>query len=379
MKFRFHIGVATICAAALVLLATSSAPAQRSRRELIKATMPVVVMVVAADIVGGRIKPVSSGSGTIVGPDGSVLTNHHVLHNAKTGKLHDLFIIGRFQRSDREPRFVCAGKPSRGILKPNLDLALLKCDLDMNGRPWQPSQWPSIPVGRSEDVVPGEQVWVLGYPNVGGSTIHVTAGLVSGWTGEKGGGGSRAYMKTDAAITHGNSGGTAIDSEGRFIGVPTAFRVTTEITGGNLATVGKVGLIRPVEHARDLLAAAQKGWAPKDGAAPPEKADPGVTVRGKVVDAGNGKPVFGASVIVFKPGLKAGAIDVTKLEEQALAWGQTNAAGEFSVGQPVPRSKTYSVAVIARGYQPRAIDAALVVPANAPQVFEPWGDIRLER
>ena len=374
-----RLGLACALVASVALIGSTAYSDQR-RKQLIKTTMPAVVMVVAAKIDAGRLKPVSSGSGTIVASDGSIITNHHVLKDAKNGKLHDIFLIGRFQRADREPQFLCAGKPSRGVLKPELDLALLKCDLDMNGRPWKPTQWPTIPIGRSEDVVPGEQVWVLGYPNVGGSTIHVTAGLVSGWQGEQGGAGSRAFMKTDAAITHGNSGGTAIDDQGNFIGVPTAFRVTTEMTGGAVATVGKVGLIRPVEHARDLLALVQRGWTPADGTAAvaPSQAT-GVTIRGKVVDSANGQPVFGAFVIVFRPGLKAKEIDNKRLEEQALAWGQTNAAGEFSLQKQVPRGGAYTVAIIARGFQPRAVEDGLKVPADAPQLFEPWPQIRLER
>lgn len=354
-----------------------AAHSDRQHKKVIKSTMPAVVMVVAAKVEGGRIKPVSSGSGTIISADGAILTNHHVLKDAKSGRLHDVFAIGRFQRADREPQFICAGKPSRGVLKPEVDLAMIKCDLDMHGRPWQPSGWPTIPVGRSEDVVPGQQVWVLGYPNVGGNTINVTAGLVSGWTGERGGAGSRAFMKTDAAITHGNSGGTAIDDEGNFIGIPTAFRVTTEMTGGSIATVGKVGLIRPVEHARDLVELSNQGW--KAGDEPPKNASPAVTVRGKVVDAGSGKPIFGAFVIVFRPGIDAAELEPEKLLEQALAWGQSNAAGEFTVGKPIPRNQTYTIAIIASGYQARSIDGALTIPANAPQLYEPWPTIRLQR
>jgi hypothetical protein len=364
---------------AAALLLARPGHSQQQRKEVIKNTMPAVVMVVAVDVDNGRLKPVSSGSGTIISNDGSILTNHHVLSDKKAGKLHDLFLIGRFQRADREPQFVCAGKPTRGVLKPKLDLALLKCDLDMNGRPWKPSGWPSIPVGRSEDVVPGQQVWVLGYPNVGGSTIHVTRGLVSGWTGEQGGANSRAYMKTDAAITHGNSGGTAVDDEGKFIGVPTAFRVTTEMTGGSVATVGKVGLIRPVEHARDLVTLASTGWTPAEGAKAPPTISAGVTVRGKIIDASSGQPVLAAVVVVFKAGIKVADINQKELEKQALSWGQSNAAGEFALQAPVPRGGKYSVAIIARGYRARALDEALAVPDNAPQIFEPWPTIRLER
>lgn len=377
-------------AAALALAAPLLRADERGGVEVIRATMPAVVMVIAVDVRDGRLVPVGAGSGTIVDPSGAVLTNHHLLHDAAGDRLHDLFVIGRFRAADREPEMVCAGSPSRGRLKPEVDLALLRCDLDMNGQSWLPEGWPTLPMRRLEqdDVVPGEQVWVLGYPNVGGGTIHVTAGLVSGWTGEHGGAGSRAFMKTDAAITHGNSGGTAIDEDGNFIGVPTAFRVTTSQHGQAIVTAGKVGLIRPLEHARDLIAAARKGFVPgaaeavadaEPAAAIPAPARAGVTVRSRVVDAANGRPVEGAFVIVFRAGIGAGELDTASLDDQALTSGQTDGDGVFRTTGPVPRGGRYTVAVIAPGYRPLAEDGALTVGDGAPDLFDPWGALRIER
>jgi S1-C subfamily serine protease len=373
------------------LLSPLDSQAELPRREIVKATMPAVVMVLAADIVDGRLQPVSSGSGTILSADGSVLTNYHVINNAEQARLHDLFVLGRFRRADEEPEFVCAGHPNAAKMKPNLDLALIKCSLDLNGRTYVPSGWPTIPVGRSEDLIPGEEVLVIGYPDVGGSTIHVTSGKISGWSGETGGAG-RAFIKTDAAITHGNSGGTAVSEIGELIGVPTAFRVTTEETGGSVATVGKVGLIRPIEHARDLVAVARKGWTPVEGdnavaiadAASSQKLQPaapaaGVWVYSRVVDAANGSPVRGAFVVVFKEHIDKDNLDLDALDEQALTYGQSNARGEVELMAPVPRGAAYMVAVVADGYHPMVEESVLVVTINTPERFDPWGEITLDR
>lgn len=378
--------------AAIVAL-TASLPliarAQRSRKEIIKATMPGVVLVIAARADGRRLRPVSSGSGTIVSADGSVLTNHHVIYDAKAGKLHDLFVIGRFRAADREPELVCVGRPDRGRLKPEVDLALLKCDRDMSMRPRRQRGWPTVPIGRSEDIVPGEQILVLGYPGVGGSTIQVTEGLLSGWMDEGRGTSKRAYMKTDADITHGNSGGTAIDENGKLVGVPTAFRVTTAKQGEVVVTAGKVGLIRPIEHARDLLDIARAGWTvtkpdgdDDDGGDKPEPPTPaarGVRIRTTVVDAANRRPVAGAIVIVFKPGVRAGDIEMDKLESQALAWGTSDIKGEVMLNRLIPRGQRYTVGVVARGYKPLVSDGALAVPADAPAELDPWNIVRIER
>lgn len=353
------------------------------RKQIIRTTMPAVAMILAVDIQDGQLVPVSSGSGTIVDANGSVITNHHVLFDAKSNKLHDLFIIGLFRAADKEPELVCAGSPAKGMLKPELDLALIRCDRDRAGDPWQASSWPTIPIRQidKDDIVPGEQVWVLGYPGVGGGTIHVTAGLVSGWTGENGGAGSRAFMKTDASITHGNSGGTAIDEDGNFIGIPTAFRLTTTTQGEAVVTAGRVGLIRPLDHALDLISQARKG-GPSSIASPPSDqatSPQGIMITSRVVDAADGKPIDEAMVVVFRTGLRAEDLEENEMDEQALTWAQTDAAGVFRLESAVPPGRSYTVAVVADGYLPLVETGALSVPKDAPPEYNPWQRLSLQR
>ena len=354
-----------------------------STKQVIRGTMPAVTMILAVDVKDGNLIPVSSGSGTIIDANGSVITNYHVLFDAKNDKLHDLFIIGLFRAADKEPELVCAGSPGKGILKPELDLALIRCDRDRAGAPWFPKSWPTIPVRQidTDDIVPGEQVWVLGYPGVGGGTMHVTAGLVSGWTGENGGAGSRAFMKTDASISHGNSGGTAIDEDGNFIGVPTAFRLTTTTHGDAVVTGGRVGLIRPLDHAQDLISVARKGGpSSSDRAmASAETKDEGVIVSSKVVDASDGNPIEGAMIVVFKAGLKVKDLKEEQLESQAHTWAQTDGGGVFRFERPVPRGGVHTVAVVADGYLSLVENAVLTVTKDAPSEFDPWKRISLQR
>jgi S1-C subfamily serine protease len=382
-----------LAVAALTLLPLTSA-AQRTRKQILSSAMPASVFVLSADFVNGKVVPVSSGSGTIVAADGSVITNYHVLNNKEKARLHDLFLIGRFRKPDQDPELVCAGRPLSGKLEPKLDLALVKCTVSLDGDPIEFDDWPAIKIGDSTTLIPGEKITIIGYPGIGGSTIHVTSGELSGWSGESGGAG-RAFIKTDAQIAHGNSGGTALNEAGDYIGVPTAFRVFTEEIGGSVATSGNVGLIRPIEHAADLIATANKGWTPAEGdnaigaPAKPETAEAkptkpeakagGVQVHSKVVDSANGTAVRGAFVVVFKPDIKSGQIDVDKIEEQALTYGQTNARGEFELGARVPRGNTYTVAVVAEGFQPLIEDDVLAIDATTPDRFEPWEVIAIDR
>ena len=393
MRRNGTVGLAVLLALTALVLIPLSSHAQRTRKQILSEAMPSSVFVLSADFINGTVVPVSSGSGTIISRDGSVITNHHVLNDKEKARLHDIFIIGRFRTADKDPELVCAGTPISGKLEPDLDLALIKCTVDLEGKSIKPSGWPAITVGKSDDLIPGEKITIIGYPGIGGSTIHVTSGELSGWSGEAGGAG-RAFIKTDAQIAHGNSGGTAINELGEYIGVPTAFRVHTEEIGGSVATSGNVGLIRPIEHAQDLIKIANDGWTPKEGentaeaavATADTKPDPvapakgdGVTVHSRVVDAGNGSGVRGAFVVLFKPGINKSNIDIDHIEEQALSYGQTNQRGEFELVSTVPRGATYTVAVVADGYNPLIENDVLVIDQNTSSRYDPWEEIVIER
>lgn len=361
--------------------------AQADREQALALTIPSVVTVLAVDVADGELRPMAGGSGTIVDSSGSVLTNHHVLHDQQRSRSYDLFLIGRFRALDREPELVCAGRPGDGVLRPDLDLALIRCDRDLNGQPWWPASWPAVPLGDSKNIVPGEQVWVLGYPDAGGSAIRVSAGLVSGWTGEHGGAASRAFMRTDAAISAGNSGGTAADRFGRLIGVPTAYRAITAERGGMVTAIGKVGLIRPIELARDLLAAGRRGWRSAPDPAEPAAAgslpaDPlgqRVLVSGSVADAGSLRPVQGAFVLALRAGADERGLSGEALAADVVAWGLSDATGRFVLEPPLPRGERYAVGVTAGGYLPAFEADALEVPTEGIHRLLPWRRIVLQR
>ena len=162
----------------------------------------------------------------LVSRDGSVLTSYHVIHD-RNGRLHDAFVIGRFSEPDKAPQLYCAGRPSRSKLQPDVDLALLKCDLDLDGRaatsPLGGPGWAPLALGRADDLKVGQRVWVLGYPDVGGGGLTLSEGEIAGWAGVDGAAG-RDFLKTDAAIRHGNSGGPVVDDQGRLIGIAAAVR-----------------------------------------------------------------------------------------------------------------------------------------------------------
>jgi hypothetical protein len=103
-----------------------------------------------------------------------------------------------------------------------LDLAVIKIVSDLDGKPIDTKQLAldHVLAGDSDLLELGDLIRILGYPGIGGETITFTEGSVSGFTRVRGVDG-RAWIKTDATIAGGNSGGLAANADGQIIGVPT--------------------------------------------------------------------------------------------------------------------------------------------------------------
>jgi S1-C subfamily serine protease len=217
---------------------------------------------------------------------------------------------------------------------------------------------------------------------VGGGGLTLSEGEVEGWTGADGAQG-KDFLKTDASITHGNSGGPVVDDRGALVGIASASRTKITVTG-QVVEMSQVGSVRPLSAASDLLAIAGAGWTPREGhtdvelqpsavEAPAE----GVRIATRIIDAANESAVPDALVMVLRPGVQASAVDVNRLDDQVLAWGRSNTQGEVQLKQPVPVPGTYTVMVVSRGYEPLIGQDALKLDDKTPAAFDPWGEIRL--
>lgn len=156
------------------------------------------------------------GSGTLIDSKGTILTNNHVIESSWDPALpNDAFQICLTKSNDpNEP--ICEFTASLITGDPDNDLALLKMDSkDVSGNSVIFDFY--LPYNNSSDYSVGDTVTVIGYPDTGGRTITYTSGLISGFLTESGVG----YIKTDADVSFGNSGGTAVDGDGNFIGIPT--------------------------------------------------------------------------------------------------------------------------------------------------------------
>lgn len=354
--------------------------------EVVREAQASTVMVAVADVVDGRLRAVGGGSGVVVSPDGSIITNYHVIHD-EGGRLHDLFVIGRHVANGKPPQLVCAGHPDRSKWDLGADIAMLKCDMDLDGRAWTPGLsagvWKPVSSPGPDEVDLGQRLWVLGYPDRGGGAITLSQGLVEGWTGEDQSL-ARDLIKTDASIMHGNSGGPVVDDQGHVVGIASGFRfrITSD---GETIEVSKPGLVRPWRALGEAMTIARAGWTPEKGkssfSVEPEAveiAPEGVLISTKVVDAASSRPVPGAMLMVLRPGVSSSEVDMNRLDDQVVAWGRANADGEVHLKHPVPSPGTYTVVVVARGYQPLLGDAALQLDEETPAYWDPWGSVALE-
>ena len=140
----------------------------------------------------------SLGSGVIVDPKGTIVTNVHVIAGADSiqvsladGRVADAAIVGQ---------------------DPDTDIAILGLKL---------GHVPVMPLGRSDTLRVGDIVLAIGNPY--GLSQTVTQGIVSATgRGQLGLATFENFIQTDAAINLGNSGGALIDAHGDLVGINTA-------------------------------------------------------------------------------------------------------------------------------------------------------------
>jgi len=163
---------------------------------------------------GETLMPTGLGSGTIVHPDGYVITNRHVVIK-QDRSLAETVIVQLQDR--REFRAKVLGVDAGS------DIAVLK--IEGRGLPY-------AKFADSDKARVGDVVFAIGNPLDAGMTV--TSGIVSalGRAGKQGMGMAfEDFIQTDAAINPGNSGGPLIDFEGRLLGMNTAIKSGT---GGSI-------------------------------------------------------------------------------------------------------------------------------------------------
>lgn len=155
----------------------------------------------------GYLLPISQGSGTLTDSSGLVVTNNHVV--TESGETpYDVFELCFTLTANGAPQ--CGYTASLITRDENLDLAMLKAHSLPNNV--IPLPYKGVPKPALNDALT-----VYSYPGTGGETLTVTQGHVSGFVEENG----IEYIKTNAYVDYGSSGGTAVNANGQWIGIPT--------------------------------------------------------------------------------------------------------------------------------------------------------------
>jgi len=150
----------------------------------------------------------ASGSGVVLGDSYHVVTNQHVIDSASDADLRVSYTL-----EGEAPQVTGASIVWQNA---DWDLALLRLDEPL-GTP--------IKVARKLPSI-GDAIVIGGFPGIGGNTLTVTTGTVAGFESYD------RYIKVDADIFAGNSGGAALDSNGRLVGIPTAVKTDGDTSLG---------------------------------------------------------------------------------------------------------------------------------------------------
>jgi Do/DeqQ family serine protease len=179
-------------------------------------------------------KQSSLGSGVIVGANGIVVTNNHVIEGASDIKVA--------LADGREFESTVVLKDER------IDLAVLKIKGD--------AKFSALPLGDSDAVQVGDLVLAIGNPFGVGQTV--TSGIVSALARNQVRSGDFGFfIQTDAAINPGNSGGGLVNMNGELIGINTA--IFSRGGGSN-----GVGFAIPANLVKTFVASAEHGNATFD-------------------------------------------------------------------------------------------------------------------
>ena len=171
----------------------------------------------------------SLGSGFVIDKAGYIVTNYHVVGNARSVQVS-------FSNNDSMSAEIIGKDPATAV-------ALLK--VRATSRALRP-----LLLGNSDGVHVGDQVAAIGNPL--GLDRSITLGIVSALhrslTSPEGTPIDRV-IQTDAALNHGNSGGPLLNAQGQVVGVSSA--VSTGDSGE--ANTG-IGFAIPINTVRDVVA-----------------------------------------------------------------------------------------------------------------------------
>lgn len=190
------------------------------------AVVNIISTVITRDFFLNPVPREGSGSGSVIDADGYILTNNHVIKDAR--KMEVTLADG-----SKWPAALVGADPDN-------DLAVLKIDAPA-------SRLKPLPWSDSQKLQVGQKVLAIGNPF--GLGLTLTTGIISslGRTiRSEVGTQIEEVIQTDASINPGNSGGPLLNSAGEMIGINTAILSPTGVSVG-------IGFAVPVNTARRIV------------------------------------------------------------------------------------------------------------------------------
>ena len=182
-------------------------------KDVYKQAGPAVTLILGSD--DGRQG--SSGTGSIITPEGKVITNAHVVLNAQGQPYKIIYVYLKPPKltgdnaKDLTNRF--KGRVLAYSPPDQLDLALIQIDQ-------APANLPTITFTNPNNVEVGDEVVAIGHPEQGGLwtlTSGTVSTLIANFNGVKG----KDVFQTEASVNRGNSGGPLLDDQAHMVGINT--------------------------------------------------------------------------------------------------------------------------------------------------------------
>ncbi len=222
-------------------------PAQQelSLEDVIESVSPAVVEIAVATTDGEQI----SGAGFVVGKDGYVVTNAHVVENAAKTTI--------ITTNEDEYSAKIIGIDSK------TDVALLQADQPLGLAPAQ--------FADSDNVRVGNTVFAIGNPYGLGNSVSL--GIISAKERDISSGPYDNFLQTDAAINQGNSGGPLFNLQGEIIGMNTAI-FSTDGRNQGLGFATPANIVQWVVNQLQKNGRVVRGWLGIDVGLVKAKEDP---------------------------------------------------------------------------------------------------------
>ena len=273
----------------------------------------ITVDIVSTNVFGQTVTGAAAGSGFVITEDGYILTNYHVIDGANSIKV-------TFDNGKEYTATYVGGEEKN-------DIAVIKVDA---------TGLTPVVIGKSSDMLVGEQVTTIGNP-LGELTFSESTGIISALDRSitMSDGRQMNMIQTDCAINSGNSGGPLFNSHGEVIGIVSA--KYSSGSNSSSASVEGLGFAIPMDDVASMVSDLVKnGYVTGKPIMGISVADVDESVTSYGVPQGAIIRVVTPDLCGAKAGLQAGDI-VTKIDNTNVtsASDLTSAIGNYKPGDKV--------------------------------------------